>query len=76
MVADEMGKLAKDSGGSATEIKSTLNIITNHIITIISSIKDANSLAKEHIENISAIQKTLGEMRNLSGKLEQDIHNQ
>ncbi len=73
VVANEMGQLAKDSGGSATAIKETLNNITNHLVTIISSIKDANNVAKEHMENISQIQKILGQTLVLAAKLEEDI---
>ena len=76
VVANEMGRLAKDSGGSATEIKETLNSITNHLVTIISSIKDANNVAKEHMENVSQIQKILDQTLVLAGKLEEDISKQ
>ena len=76
VVANQMGQLAKDSGGSATAIKETLNSITNHLTTIISSIKDANNVAKEHMENVSQIQKILDETLVLAGKLEEDIKKQ
>ena len=71
-----MGELAKDSGNSATEIKSTLNTITDHLYSIISSIKEANDVAKEHLENVNVIQNTLEETLLLAGKLEEDIRNQ
>jgi len=73
VVASEMGKLANDSGGSAKEIKATLNTITNHLASIVSSIRDANNVAKKHMESINAIQKILEEALLLSGKLEEDI---
>ena len=76
VVANQMGQLAKDSGGSATAIKETLNNITNHLTTIISSIKDANNVAREHMENVSKIQKVLDETLVLSSKLEEDISKQ
>ncbi|MDE6639009.1 MAG: hypothetical protein K2K63_00600 [Acetatifactor sp.] len=76
VVANEMGKLAKDSGGSATEIKDTLNTITNHLVAIISSIKDANNMAKENMENISQIQKILDQTLVLADKMEKDIARQ
>ncbi len=76
VVADQMGELAKDSGNSATEIKSTLNTITDHLYSIISSIKEANDVAKEHLENVNMIQNTLEETLVLAGKLEEDIRNQ
>ena len=56
--------------------KQVLNSITNHLTTIISSIKDANNVAKEHMENVSQIQKILDETLVLAGKLEEDINKQ
>ncbi len=76
VVANEMGQLAKDSGGSATAIKETLNTITDHLVSIISSIKDANGMAKEHMESVSQIQKVLDQTLVLAGKLEEDINKQ
>ena len=76
VVANEMGQLAKDSGGSATAIKETLNTITNHLVTISNSIKDANNVAKEHMENVSQIQKILDQTLVLASKLEEDISKQ
>lgn len=73
VVADQMGELAKDSGNSATEIKATLNTITEHLYSIISSIKEANDTAKEHLDNVSAIKDTLEQTLVLAGKLEEDI---
>ena len=76
VVADQMGELAKDSGNSATEIKATLNTITEHLYSIITSIKEANDVAKEHLENVNVIQNTLEETLVVAGKLEEDIRNQ
>lgn len=76
VVADQMGELAKDSGNSATEIKATLNTITEHLYSIISSIKEASEVAKKHLENVSEIKDTLAETLELAGKLEEDIRNQ
>lgn len=76
VVATEMGKLAGDSGSSATEIKGTLGTITDHIASIITSIKDANDIAKEHMGNINEIQKTLQELTTLSEKLKKEISSQ
>jgi len=73
VVATEMGKLANDSGRSATEIKSTLDVITEHLTSIVSSIKDANDVAKEHMDNISMIQKILEETVVLAEKLESNV---
>lgn len=72
VVATEMGKLSNDSGKSATEIKDTLNIIMEHMDTIISSIKDAGRFAKDYRGNISSIQEVLSETIKLSGQLEED----
>lgn len=76
VVATEMGKLANDSGSSATEIKSTLNTIMEHLVTIIASIKDASSLANEYKGNIGSIQEVLEETIALAGELEEDIKKQ
>ena len=76
VVADQMGQLAKDSGGSASEIKETLNAITNHLTEIIASIKGANDVARRNREYISKIQKILDDTLVLSGKLEDDISRQ
>ncbi len=73
VVASQMGKLANDSGRSATEIKATLHVITEHLSSIISSIKDANGMAKQHMEDIGAIQEVLQETLVLAGKLEENI---
>lgn len=72
VVAKDMGTLANDSGSSATDIKNTLNTITNHLVSIISSIKDANDIAKEHMESINSIQKILQETITLAGKMKED----
>lgn len=73
VVADEMGKLAKDSGNSAGEIKATLNQITTHLGDIIQSIKDANASSKEHMESIGQIQSILDETIRISTQMKQDI---
>lgn len=76
VVADQMGELAKDSGNSATEIKGTLDTITEHLYSIISLIKEANNVRKENLENVSTIQDTLTKTLELAGELEKDIRNQ
>ncbi len=73
VVANEMGQLAKDSAGSANAIRETLNTITEHLVSITASIKDANNVAKEHMESVSQIQKILDQTLVLAGKLEEDI---
>lgn len=74
VVATEMGKLANDSGSSATEIKATLNTIMEHMVSIVSSIKDASNFTNEYRGNIGSIQKILEELVELAGELEEDIN--
>lgn len=74
VVATEMGKLANDSGRSASEIKDTLSTIMEHLTTIISSIKDASGFANDYRGNISSIQEILENTVVLAGKLEEDIN--
>ncbi|MBD5492434.1 MAG: hypothetical protein HDR16_10070 [Lachnospiraceae bacterium] len=76
VVANEMGQLAKDSGDSAAAIKNTLNTITEHLVSIISSIKEANDVAKRNMGNVNRIQKILEQTIDLAGKLEEDISKQ
>lgn len=59
VVASEMGKLAGESGTSAGQIKSTLQVIVEHIKEIISSIKGAGEEAAVHLENINSIHDVL-----------------
>ncbi|MCH5275709.1 MAG: hypothetical protein J1E65_07700 [Lachnospiraceae bacterium] len=73
VVATEMGKLAKDSGQSASEIKTTLSTIKEHLTSIMDSIKDASGFANEYRGNISAIQEVLADTVVLAGELEEDI---
>ncbi|MCH5267231.1 MAG: hypothetical protein J1E62_02705 [Lachnospiraceae bacterium] len=73
VVATEMGKLAKDSGTSATEIKTTLNGINEHLVKIISTIKDAGNFTQEQQDNINSIKDVLEEMSVLTEKLAEDI---
>ena len=73
VVATEMGKLANDSGSSATAIKSTLNTITDHLVAIVSSIKEANDLAEEQMDGIAAIQNVLDETIGLAEILQEKM---
>lgn len=73
VVASEMGKLAKDSGTSATEIKTTLSVIVNHLESITNSIVKANDVAKTHIEGISSIRNMLEQTISIAKELENDI---
>ena len=73
VVASEMGKLAKDSGTSATEIKKTLAVIVDHLQSITYSIKEANDVAKSHIDNIGSIRDALQQTISIARELENDI---
>lgn len=75
VVATEMGNLANTSKQSADEIKSTLDLIVNHLTFIISSIKNADSLAETNMEKIKKIKETLADTLQLSEKLEKNINN-
>ena len=73
VVASEMGKLAKDSGSSAVEIKNTLSVITNHLKVIADSIKEAHNVTESYTNNISSIKNVLQQTITVADELEQDI---
>lgn len=73
VVATEMGKLAKDSGNSATEIKSTLAAIISHLEAIMKVIKEANNVAESYMENISSIKTVLEQTIAIANELENDV---
>lgn len=73
VVATEMGKLAKDSGESAAEIKKTLDDIIGHLGDVITSIKEANEVAKDHMQSITSIKSILKETISLSEQLDTKI---
>ena len=73
VVATEMGKLAKDSGSSATEIKTTLSVIVSHLEAITDSIKEANDVAKSYMDSISSIKTILEQTISIACELENDI---
>lgn len=73
VVATEMGKLAKDSSSSATEIKTTLSAIVSHLEAITNSIKEANSVAKSYMESIGSIQTVLEQTISVARELENDV---
>lgn len=73
VVASEMGKLAKDSGSSAVEIKNTLSVITNHLKVIADSIKEAHNVTESYTDNISSIKNVLQQTITVADELEQDI---
>lgn len=73
VVATQMGKLAKDSSNSATEIKTTLAAIVSHLEAITNSIKEANGVAKSYMESINSIQTILGNTISVANELENDV---
>lgn len=73
VVATEMGKLAKDSGNSATQIKTTLSTIINHLNIIMNSIKEANDVSKTYMDNISSIKTILEQTISIAYELENDV---
>lgn len=73
VVATEMGKLAKDSSNSATEIKTTLSAIVSHLEAITNSIKEANDVAKSYMESIGSIQTVLEQTISIANELENDV---
>ena len=73
VVATEMGKLAKDSGSSAAEIKATLSAIVNHLESIMNSITEANDMAKSYMDNISSIKTVLEQTISIAGELQNDV---
>lgn len=73
VVATEMGKLAKDSSNSASEIKTTLSAIVNHLEAITNSIKEANDVAKSYMESIDSIQTVLEKTISVANELENDV---
>ncbi len=70
VVATEMGKLANESGSSAAEIKQTLNVIGEHLQSIVGSIKEANEVASEHMDSLHSIKETLDETMTLADEFE------
>lgn len=73
VVATEMGKLAKDSGTSATGIKKTLSAIESHLEAIMHSIIEANDVAKSHMDNLSSIKTELNQTISIACELENDV---
>lgn len=62
VVATEMGKLAKDSGNSAQEIKDTLNYITSHLGAVTASMKDADGISKLYMESVQALKAKIADL--------------
>lgn len=73
VVATEMGKLAGESSASASQIKESLNVITEHLHGTIRSIKEASGEASEHAETIGFVKETLRKALELSDMLEENV---
>lgn len=73
VVANSMGELANDSGSSAKEIGDKLNIMQEHLSAINSSIADANSVAKSHMDSISEIHEKLEKTNSLAEEMQKRI---
>ncbi len=69
VVASEMGKLSKDSGSSAKQISVTLNLITEHLKTIIESINQANEVSEGYFKSISNVSNILEQISDLYSTL-------
>lgn len=59
VVANSMGELANDSGSSAKEIGEKLDVMRQHLLSISTSISDANNVAKGHMDSVSDIREKL-----------------
>lgn len=68
VVASEMGKLANDSGSSASEIDKKLSEVTQHLQSMIDSNTDANNVAKGHLEHIGSVHEKLDNIIELADK--------
>lgn len=73
VVATEMGKLAKDSGESASEIKTNLEAINTELKSVISQIDMANEMAKEQLESVNIIRAIMEKTMTLSVELQKQI---
>lgn len=73
VVATEMGKLAKDSGDSASEIKASLDAVNTELRGVITEITSANSIAKENLDEAQSIKEVLEKTLALAKELEAQI---
>ncbi|MCR4803095.1 MAG: hypothetical protein K5895_08845 [Lachnospiraceae bacterium] len=73
VVATEMGKLATESSSSSTNIKTTLDTITQHLETFIDNIASTNEVAQKYIDDINVIQEKLENMSEMATRLEDYI---
>lgn len=73
VVATEMGKLAGESSTSSSQIKESLNVITDHLHGIVKSIREASGEASEHAEAVGSVKETLRRALELSDKLAENV---
>lgn len=73
VVATEMGKLAKDSGDSASEIKASLDAVNAELKGVISEITSANSVARANLDEAQSIKEILEKTLALAKELELQI---
>lgn len=73
VVANSMGELAHDSGSSAKEIAEKLDMMREHLISISSSITDANDVAKEHMDCVSEVHEKLAKTIALAEEMQKKI---
>ena len=73
VVAAQMSKLANDNGSSSKEIKETLNMIMEHLVSINSSIKEASNFMRTQQDNFDSINGVLEEMTVFADKMKEDI---
>lgn len=73
VVATEMGKLANDSGSSAKEIGTTLDIISQHLQEMVDSIQTANDTSKGYMEGVSEVKAQLEKTLALAEELQQKL---
>lgn len=73
VVATEMGKLASESSASSSQIKESLNVITEHLQGIVKSIREASGEAIQNADTIGAVQDTLNKAMVLADTLANNI---
>lgn len=73
VVATEMGKLAKDSGSSASAIRENLDEIAKHLTGIVDSVKSADDVMDRHMSVVEDIRAKLEETVKLAEDLENSL---
>lgn len=73
VVANSMGELANDSGCSAKEIGEKLDVMREHLLSIGSSITDANNVAKGHMDSVCEVHEKLAKTIALAEEMQKKI---